>query len=188
VYEVGNAPDREVRMKRKLAVAAGTVLLLASLPATAALQNELFTARRAGPMRLGDTTIGKLKRWFGEPDAEEKITRGCVKVWRVRWGWYLKAFGIKHPNGGRRLTETWVRQRTITSKKHGDLTMHTRKGLRVGDRVRKLKRLYPNYQRFRINGKNFYELKPIEEAHPRLMAIGRDRRVRALINRPYEYC
>jgi hypothetical protein len=187
VYEVVRAPDTEVKMKRILALAAGTVLVLASLPVTAA-QNELFTARRAGPMRLGDTTISKLKRWFGEPDVEKKITRGCFKVWRVQWGGYLKAFAVKHPNGGRRLAETWVRHRTITSRKHGDLTMRTRKGLRVGDRVRKLKRLYPNYQRFRINGKTFYELRPTEEAHPRLMATGRDRRVRALINRPYEYC
>jgi hypothetical protein len=175
------------RMKRRLAILVSSALLLAALPATAA-DNELFTTHRAGPMKLGDTTIGKLKKWFGEPDAEKKITRGCFEVWRVRWGSYLKAFAIKHPNGGRRLTETWVRKRTITSSKHGDLTMHTRKGLRVRDKVKKLKNLYPDFQKFRFNGKNFYELKPVEELKPRLWAIGKEGRVRALINRPYEYC
>jgi ASC-1-like (ASCH) protein len=174
-------------MNRLLAIFAVAAVVLAAAPATAA-DDSPFTARRAGPMKLGITTIGKLKKWFGEPDAEKKITRGCFEVWRVRWGNYLRAFAITHPKGGRRLTETRVQRRTITSSKHGDLTMRTKKGLKVGDKVSKLKKLYPNFQKFRLNGKNFYELKPVEEFHPRLWAIGREGRVRALINRPYEYC
>jgi hypothetical protein len=179
--------SEEEHMQRLSAVIAVAVIMVAAAPATAA-DDAPFTTRRAGPMKLGTTTIGKLKEWFGEPDAEKKVTRGCFEVWRVRWGKYLKAYAIKHPNGGRRLTETWVRKRTITSSQHGDLTMRTKKGLKVRDKVSKLKDLYPDFQRFRFNGKNFYELKPVEEARPRLWAIGKEGRVRALINRPYEYC
>lgn len=46
----------------------------------------------------------------------------------------------------------FVRARRITSTRHGDLDTHTRKGLRVGDRERQLRRLYPNrFGRFSVS-------------------------------------
>jgi hypothetical protein len=164
-----------------------TTLALAALPA-AAHPADRFTKHRAGPIRNNKTTIGDLKDWFGQPDSVERVRRGCIKVWRAKWGDRLRVYAAKHPEGGRRVAETWVNKRKITSDEHGTLRMHTRRGLRVGNSVKRLKDLYPKAQRHRFNkNTRWWQLLPKAVA-PRLIAHTRDRKVIALVNAPYEYC
>jgi hypothetical protein len=172
---------------RKLSVLAATALFVAASP-VAAHKADLFTKHRAGPIRNSKTTIGRLKDWFGEPASVVKVERGCIKVWRAKWGDRLRVYAVKHPEGGRRVAETWVQKRKITSAEHGELKMHTRRGLRVNHTVAKLKDLYPKAQRHRLKDKTFWwELLP-KIVDPRLIAHTKGGVVTALVNAPYEYC
>ena len=173
-------------MKRLSVMLTALVLGAMTLPASAGSE-DLFTKHRAGPIRNNETTIGDLKDWFGEPDSVKKVRRGCIKVWRAKWGKRLRVYAWRL-EGRRRVAETWVSKRTITSDEHGTLRMHTRRGLRVGNTVKRLKNLYPKAERHRFNkNTRWWQLLPNAVA-PRLIAHTRDGEVIALVNAPYEYC
>jgi hypothetical protein len=171
---------------KKLTALAAAVLVAMAMPASAGAE-DVFTKFRAGPIRNNKTTISDLKDWFGNPDSVKKVRRGCIRVWRVKWGDRLRVYAWKQ-EGRRRVAETWVNRRTLTSDQHGTLQMHTRRGLRVGNSVTRLKKLYPKAERHRFNKTTrWWQLLP-GAVDPRLIAHTRDGKVIALVNAPYEYC
>jgi hypothetical protein len=150
-------------------------------------ERDRFTAKQAGPIDVGKTTLDQTTKWFGDPSVTKKVQRGCVKVTMARWGKSLKMYHYRI-DGELEVAEVWVWRRTVTSTKHGDLTMHTIKGLRVGDSLDRLLELYPEASKYKYKGKTFYELRPATPSKGRLRAVVKDEKVRGLINAPWEYC
>jgi hypothetical protein len=167
-------------------VGAALVILVAG-PSNAH-KADLFTANRVGPIKIGKTTLKQTKAWFGDPSKRRKVTVGCdVELTRVKWGNRLKIY-FGRSGKKRVVSEVWVRDRTITFDGIGDLTMHTRKGLKVGDKVKRLKNLYPKAKRYKFKGRAWYELRPAGPVKGRVRAYVKDGGVVALTNPPWEYC
>jgi hypothetical protein len=97
----------------------------------------------------------QMRRWFGPPTSSEVIRVACVRVRKVKWDNDLKAY-INRDLGT--VDAIFVRNRTITSHRHGELTMHTQRGLRVGDSERRLRRLYPDARPDAHEGHTHYRL------------------------------
>jgi hypothetical protein len=85
--------------------------------------------------------------------------------------------------------EGTLRRRTIRSREHGRLTIHTRKGLRVGDRNRRIRTLHPS-ARLRKHGNHWDHFLVSSARYGRLVAITKTKRgpVAALFAGPYENC
>lgn len=164
---------------------AGTAaaLIIGSLPAIAH-DADLMKPTRAGPIIRGRTTIQEMRDWFGEPTSRKVIRVACVRVRRVKWRDDIKAY-INLDLGT--ADAIFIRSRTITSQEHGDLTMHTRKGLRIDDSERKLVRLYPNSKPITHAGHTHYRLKT-GRFGVYLMAKVVDRVVIQFESWPYEFC
>ena len=172
----------------------GKVMLICALVAalfsssnpTFAHRADLINGRRAGPIRSGETTLDTAEEWFGPADAVRRVVVGCkVPLKKARWEGRLVVFFGRGPNGT--ATETKVLRRTVRSAMHGDITVHTRKGLRIGDPRRKLRRLYPRAIEYRHRGKDWYILKS-SPTYRRLEAAVDQRRVIILRSAPWEYC
>jgi hypothetical protein len=147
---------------------------------------DLINGHRAGPIRSGKTTLKRAEEWFGPADAVERVVVGCdVRLKRARWEGRLVVFFGRGSRGT--ATETKVLRRTVRSTVHGEITVHTRKGLRVGNSRRKLRRLYPQAGEYRHRGKNWYILRS-SPSYGRLEAAVKARRVILLRNGPWEYC
>jgi hypothetical protein len=176
-----------VRRRRTLGLTAlvMTLVVLGAAPASARLVEEIRAGRRIGPIRLGATTLSDTRAWFGEPTARRRVQLGCIRAIRARWGRRLVVF---YTVGDRTAVQGTVRKRTITSDRHGDLSIHTRRGLGIGDRNRKLHRLYPNARR--VRHRRHWDHFLTREGRPRLVAITRTKRgrVAALFSGPYETC
>jgi hypothetical protein len=174
---------------------AGTILviILAAAPLVAAnaageasaSPRELIVAgKRLGPIRFGSTSLRRAKAFFGSPTVQRRVPLGCIRAVKARWSDELTLFfTADRPHLAIQGT---VRKRTITSRVHGDLQIHTRKGLGVRDPNRRLRRLYPKKAPVRHGGHFDYFLK----SSPKLVAITKYRRsrVRALFSGPYENC
>jgi hypothetical protein len=170
-------------MRGKAAAALVFVLSVGSLPATAH-EADLMKPTRAGPIIRGRTTIQEMRDWFGEPTSRKVIRVACVRVRRVKWGDDLKAY--INPDLGT-ADAIFVRSRTITSEEHGDLTLHTRRGLRIDDSERKLVRLYPDADPITHAGHTHYRLKTGRHG-VYLMAKVVDDVVIQFESWPYEFC
>ena len=119
-----------------LSVVAG----FAAIGTTAADAHELdlMTPDHAGPIVRNETTMGDLRGWFGAPTSRKVIEVGCQEVIGASWGHYLRVYAYPET---RTVGAVFVRSDAITSDEHGELGMHTRKGLQVADREGKLRRL-----------------------------------------------
>lgn len=147
---------------------------------------DLINGSKAGPIRVDETTLQTAEEWFGEADTVRRVVVGCkVPLKRARWFQRLVIFFGRGSDGT--ATEVKVKQRTITSTAHGDITVHTRKGLQIGDREGKLRRLYPDATRYRAQGRRWYILKS-SPSYGRLEAAIEEQRVTILRNGPWEYC
>jgi hypothetical protein len=168
-----------------VAVTVVTGLALGGVPASARLVEEIRAGRRIGPIRLGETTLSEARAWFGEPAARRRMQLGCIRAIRARWGRRLVVFFAL---GDRTAVQGTVRKRTITSDRHGELSIRTRRGLGIGDSNRKLRRLYPNARR--VKHRRHWDHFLTREGRPRLVAITRTKRgrVAALFSGPYETC
>ena len=87
----------------------------------------------------------------------------------------------------RKVAAAFVKKRKLESSVHGTLRLHTRPGLRVGDGVRKLRRLYPRSKGQTHAGHTHFRLKTGRYG-AYLMARVEDRRVVQLEAWPYEFC
>jgi hypothetical protein len=146
----------------------------------------LIGGGRAGPIRNGKTTLSDAEAWFGRADKVERVVVGCdVRLKKARWTGRLIVFFGRGSDGT--ATETTVLRRTVHSAEDGDITVHTRKGLRIGDTRGKLRRHYPDAQRYRYENRSWYILKS-SPSFGRLEAAVKNRRVVILRSAPWEYC
>jgi hypothetical protein len=139
---------------------------------------------KAGPIIRGETTMAELREWFGQPDSRRVIRVACIRVVRARWGG-LQVFAER--DKVRTADAIFVKSRALESAEHGELRIHTGRGLRVGDRHRKLRRLYPNADPIKHSGHIHYRLKG-GGANAYMMGKVVDGRVAALEAWPFEFC
>lgn len=163
---------------------AGSIAAPAS-PAAAHL-SDLMSAKRAGPIVRSNTTMAELKDWFGDPTVREVVPVGCVQVIKAKWGKKLMVYAWR--DEGHPVAATFVRKRTITSSEHGDLTMHTHKDLRVGDRERRLRNLYPGAEPMTHDGHTHYRIGGEAPDGGYMLAKVVDDEVVQLENWPFEFC
>ena len=162
------------------------VALLNLSSSVSAHRSDMINGHKAGPIRNGETTLEKAEEWFGPADAVKRVVVGCdVPLKRARWEDRLVSFFGRGSSGT--ATETRILRRTLRSTVHGDITIHTRKGLRIGDSRRKLRRLYPQAIEYRHGGRQWYILKS-SPSYGRLEAAVEGRRVVVLRSGPWEYC
>jgi hypothetical protein len=170
----------------------GVILVVVGLcaaigPAPAHTSDAVIAGDQAGPIELGETRISDLKEWFGEPTASKVVSVQCIKATRMRWGRRLVVIVPRYKGRNQRVGQATVWKRTIESSRDGDLTMHTTKGLRVGDSEEKLNDLYPNRKGETHRGHTHYFL-GYGENDGVLWVRVEDGTVVNLQVGPYEFC
>jgi hypothetical protein len=175
-------------MKSLRLVVAGAVLgaaFVGSTPASADRDDLVAAHGRAGPIHHDETTMGQMRSWFGDPTGRKRVRVGCIQAIRARWGGKLMVLATTETP--RRVAAIFVQSRSVTSTEHGELAFHTRRGLRVGDRERKLRRLYPGADPITHAGHTHYRLATARNGGY-LMGKVVDDRVVQLELWPYEFC
>jgi hypothetical protein len=143
-------------MRRIGAVFVAVVALVVLSAGAGAHKPDLMKPARAGPIRRGVTTLSDLKERFGKPTVRKVIKVACVRVTKARWGHKLVVYAER--NGEGTVDAIFVKKRTMRSRR-GPLSVHTLKGLRVGDGERRLRRLYPHSKGVTHAGHTHYRLK-----------------------------
>ena len=163
-------------------------LVASSLTATSGVsahpRDEMWPGK-AGPIIRGETTMSELRDWFGPPDSRRVIRVACIRVIRLRWDG-LRVYAER--DKVRTADAIFVRSRVLESAEHGELRIHTSRGLRVGDRHRKLRRLYPHADPDEHSGHIHYRLKTGNKSNARMMGKVVDGRVVQLEAWPFEFC
>jgi len=139
---------------------------------------------KAGPIIRGETTMSELRDWFGPPDSRRVIRVACIRVVRAKWDG-LRVYAER--DKVRTADAIFVQSRSLESAEHGELRIHTARGLRVGDRHRKLRRLYPHADPIEHAGHIHYRLKT-GNSNAYMMGKVVDRRVVQLEAWPFEFC
>jgi hypothetical protein len=139
---------------------------------------------KAGPIIRDETTMSELRDWFGAPNSRKVVRVACSRVIRARWPG-LKVYVWRGDE--RTVGAVFVRKRKLESSEHGELRIHTNRGLRVGDRHRKLKRLYPNADPIKHGGHIHYRLRT-GKFGSYMMGKVVDGRVVQLESWPFEFC
>ncbi len=146
---------------------------------------DVIRPAKAGPIVREETTLAQLRDWFGTPTVHRPVMIACSRVTKARWGRRLQVFAWR--DGDRHVAAVFVRRRSLHSREHGDLKIHTARGLRVGDSERRLKRLYPRSRPQTHAGHTHYRLRTgAFDAY--LMAKVVDHEVVQLEIWPYEFC
>lgn len=172
-------------MIRKLLIPLLIVALLALGGSAVAHAPDLAKPARMGPIRRSQTTMGQMRKWFGPPTVRKVVPVACVRVVKARWGRRLMVYASR--GSVRRVEAVFVKKQKLQSSVHGTLRLHTREGLRVGDGIRKLRRLYPRSEGQTHAGHTHFRLKTGRyDAY--LMARVENRRVVQLEAWPYEFC
>jgi hypothetical protein len=169
----------------------GAVFTLAAVMLSAsgsafAHRADLMTARRAGPIIRNETTMAEMRDWFGAPDGRRGRRVGCIRVTEARWQEGITVYASRGSRPSLVLA-TFIRDRTIESSQHGDLVIHTKRRLRVGDREGRLRRLYPGADPITHAGHTHYRLGTAPSG-AYLMAKVVGKRVVRFENWPYEFC
>ncbi len=174
-----------MRKKRALALSAVAASVLALAAPSAAHREDLMSPHRAGPIVRNETTLARMKNWFGPPERTRAVRIACSRLIEARWDEGVTAYSSR---GTTRIVQaTFVRRRTIRSEVHGDLTIHTAKGLRVGNREGRLRNLYPSAEPITHAGHTHYRLRTARDGSY-LMAKVVGNRVTRFENWPYEFC
>ena len=168
--------------KRVSAVLAGAALITAGV-ATAGADQDLVSVRKAGPIVRGETPFAHVKSWFGPPDSKTRHDYQCIRVIDARWHGDLR---VLFDTFDKTMVVATIKDRSLLSQKHGEIDFQTRKGLRVGDRARKVHNLYPGAERHEHRGFNHHILRRGDRG--RLEATTEDNRVTELRTFPYEAC
>jgi hypothetical protein len=168
------------------AVAAAMLLVtgIAMAPAEAHRLDRV-TPHRAGPIVRGDTIMRELRGWFGSPSGRKTIRVDCERVISAGWEGKLRVYATRATP--RMVAAIFVRAPSITSAEHGELTMHTRKGLRIGNSEGRLRHLYPRAGLETHGGHTHYRLHTADDG-PYMMAKVVDGEVVQLEVWPYEFC
>jgi hypothetical protein len=157
--------------------------LTAMSGASAHPRDEMWPSK-AGPIIRNETPLSDLRDWFGPPNSRRVVRVACIRVIRLRWDG-LQVYAERTEE--RTADAIFVRNRVLESAEHGALRIHTRRGLRVGDRHRKLKRLYPKADPIKHGGHIHYRLKT-GNFNAYMMGKVVDRRVVQLEAWPFEFC
>jgi hypothetical protein len=153
--------------------------------AATAHDRDLIRPANAGPIVRDETTMAQMRDWFGAPSVRRTVTVACSRVTKARWGRRLVVFAWR--DEGRHVAAVFVRKRSIHSREHGDLRIHTARGLRVGDSERRLRRLYPRSRPQTHAGHTHYRLGTGRfDAYLMAKVVARD--VVQLEIWPYEFC
>jgi hypothetical protein len=146
---------------------------------------DVIRPAKAGPIVREETTLAQLRDWFGAPTVRRPVTVACSRVTKARWGRRLQVYAWRDED--RHVAAVFVRRRSLHSSEHGDLAIHTARGLRVGDSERRLRRLYPRSRPQTHAGHTHYRLRTgAFDAY--LMAKVVDHEVIQLEIWPYEFC
>jgi hypothetical protein len=146
---------------------------------------DVIRPAKAGPIVREETTLAQLRDWFGPPTVRRPVTVACSRVTKARWGRRLQVYAWRE--GDRHVAAVFVRRRSLHSNEHGDLTIHTARGLRVGDSERRLKRLYPRSRPQTHAGHTHYRLGTgAFDAYLMAKVVAND--VVQLEIWPYEFC
>lgn len=173
-----------MKLLRCLLVVGLVASSLSAMSGASAHPRDEMWPNKAGPIIRGETPIAELREWFGPPDSRRVVRVACIRVVRVRWDG-LQVYAER--DDLRTADAIFVRSRALESAIHGELRIHTGRGLRVGDRHRKLKRLYPNADPIKHRGHIHYRLKNGKD-NAYMMGKVVDRRVVQLEAWPFEFC
>jgi hypothetical protein len=143
-------------MRLRIAASVMAFALAGTAPALAH-KADLMNPHRAGPIIRNETTMAEMRDWFGAPDDTRSKRVGCVRVTQARWNEGVLAY-VSRGEAPRFVLATFIRRRSVHSAEHGDLEIHTKRGLRVGDRERRLRRLYPGADPITHAGHTHYRL------------------------------
>lgn len=179
--------DRTSWTTRLIRVVAATMLCVIGIGMAPGQAHRLdrVTAHRAGPIVRGETTMRELRTWFGGPTHWKVVRVGCERVISAGWDGELRVYAAR--GRPRTVRAIFVRARTITSAEDGELSMHTRKRLRVGNSENRLRRLYPGSEPETHGGHTHYRLRT-DDSGAYLMAKVVDDEVAQLEVWPYEFC
>lgn len=172
-------------MIRRLVIPTLVVVVLALGSGAIAHAPDLAKPARMGPIRRNQTTMAQMREWFGAPTIRKVVRVACVRVIKARWGRRLMVYAYR--DEGRTVGAVFVKKPMLQSSKHGALRLHTRKGLRVGDNVFKLRRLYPRSEGDTHAGHTHFRLRTGRYG-AYLLARVESRRVVQLEAWPYEFC
>jgi hypothetical protein len=139
-------------------VLVAVIVVVAAFVATPANAHRVdaMTPRRAGPIVRGETRMRNLRGWFGAPTNRKLVQVGCVRVIRARRGSKLTVYASR---GETRIVDAvFIRARELSSTEHAELTIHTRRGLLVGNTEGRLRRLYPRATPETHGGHTHYRL------------------------------
>ena len=157
---------------------------LMAMGGAAAHPRDEMWPNKVGPIIRNETTLAELREWFGAPNSRRVVRVACIRVVWARWdGLQVYAERV----GDRAVGAIFVRNRVLDSSEHGELRIHTNEGLRVGDRHRKLKRLYPNADPIEHAGHIHYRLRN-GMFNSYMMGKVIDGRVVQLESWPFEFC
>lgn len=174
-----------MRKRRALPVVALAGAVLAAAVPAAAHRADLMSPHRAGPIVRNETTMARMKRWFGPPERKRGVRIACSRLIEARWDEGVTVYASR--GTPRTVVATFVRRRTIRSEVHGDLTIHTAKGLRVGNREGRLRNLYPSAEPITHAGHTHYRLRTARDGSYLMAKVVANRVVR-FENWPYEFC
>jgi hypothetical protein len=166
-------------------VGALLVFVLAGANPVAGHPRDLMSPNRAGPIIRNQTTMTELRSWFGAPDDRRGVRIGCSRLTQARWNPDVTAYLSRGAPGI--VVATFIRSERVESDEHGGLRIHTARGLRVGDREGKLRRLYPNAEGDTHAGHTHYRLRTSRNGGY-LMAKVIGNRVVRFENWPFEFC
>lgn len=171
--------------KRVLSMVALAVSVLATAAPTAAHRRDLMTPHRAGPIVRNETPMSRMKQWFGPPEWRRGVRIACSRLIEARWDEGVTAYTSR--GDARTVQATFIRRRIVESDVHGELAIHTAKGLRVGNREGRLTNLYPSADPMTHAGHTHYRLRTAPEG-AYLMAKVVGNRVVRFENWPFEFC
>ena len=136
-------------MRRHIAVLTAVVLILPVGAAAFAHKADLIGRGRVADLRYGRATFDDAVDLFGSPTNRRRVD-GCVRTLIARWSGIKLWFDRSEPS--RVVINGFVLDRNVPTADGGSMTIHTRRGLRVEDTVKKLKRLYPDARGSRARG------------------------------------
>ena len=174
-----------MKLLRCLLVVGLVASSLTALSGASAHPRDEMWPNKAGPIIRGETTMSELRDWFGPPDSSRVIMVQCIRVVRARWEG-LQVYAER--DKVRTADAIFVNSRVLESTEHGELRIHTARGLRVGDRHRKLRRLYPNAHPIDHAGHIHYRLKTSASNNAYMMGKVVNGRVVQLEAWPFEFC
>jgi hypothetical protein len=146
---------------------------------------DVIRPAKAGPIVREETTLAQLRDWFGPPTVRRPVTVACSRVTKARWGRRLQVYAWRDED--RHVAAVFVRRLSLHSTEHGDLAIHTARGLSVGDSERRLRRLYPRARPQTHAGHTHYRLRTgAYDAYLMAKVVAND--VVQLEIWPYEFC